>query len=389
MIDVLIVGAGPAGNQAADMLSRLGHSVLVLDCRQRIGDKLCTGIVSRECAEQYGVPEHLIHRPAKGSWVVPPGGNRLFFQRPETQAYVIDRVGFVEELANRAKRRGAEYLLERRVVDLSFTPDGVAAIARNGDRLETYEARAAIVATGFASSAGRRLGLESPRKAAFAAQVALAGVDVDELCVYAGRWVPAGFFGWLVPTTPGNALAGVLGRGRPAKPLAALLRGISGDGIRIDSVGRRRAWGVPLRPSTTSVSDRCLLVGDAAGQVKPTTGGGIFYALRCGDIAAEVMSECLGSGDLSKEALLPYEHRWKSEFGRELRLGYLARLVYERLGARELDMILGIASTSGILDDDVSFDHHSELVVRAVKSRLFGTFLDSIPMIGAPAGGDS
>ena len=144
-----------------------------------------------------------------------------------------------------------------------------------------------------------------------------------------------------------------------------------------------------MRPSVTSVSDRCLLVGDAAGQVKPTTGGGIFYALRCGDIAAEVMSECLESGDLSKEALLPYENRWKSEFGRELRLGYLARLVYERLGARELDMILGIASTSGILDDDVSFDHHGELVVRAVKSRLFATFLDSIPMIGTPAGGDS
>lgn len=382
MLDVLIIGAGPAGNRAASLLANLGWSVLVLDQRERIGDKLCSGIVSKECVDRYSVPPNLLYRDVKSSWIFPPQWEGLFVQRSEVQACVIDRVGFVRELATRAQIQGARYLLERRVVNLRRSSSGVSAAVRYRGTLEEYEAKVVIVATGFASSVGSDIGLEQPRKVAFAAQVTLMDVGADELQVYAGRWVPQGFFGWLIPTTAGNALAGVLGRGRPVKPLQDLIKGIKADGIRIGSIGRRRAWGVPLRPSTKSISDRCILIGDSAGQVKPTSGGGILYAMRCAEIGAEVVSQCLKNDDMSKKALLSYEKQWKNELGKELRLGYLARLAYERMTPRELDLIFRTASSSGILDGDISFDRHSELLARAVKSRFFGTILDSIPMIG-------
>ena len=389
MIDALVVGAGPAGNQVAHTLSRLGHSVLVLESRDRIGDKLCTGIVSQECVLRYRVPASLIYRAVRAAWLVPPNGKALLVQRNEVQAHVIDRVGFVDSIAARARTAGAEYRLGYKVTDVTVLPECVLVTARNGNRVQTYRARTLIVASGFASSIGRKAGLKPPRTLAFATQATLTGVDVDEIRVYARRWVPSGFFGWVVPTAPGMALAGLLGRSKPGAALREMLAGIVEDGIRPDAVGKQRVWGVPVKPSARSFADRCLLVGDAAGQANPTTGGGIFYALRCGDVAAEVLSDCLRRDDLSRNALAEYECRWKGELGREMRLGYMARLVYERLGDRELDRMLSVAASSGFLNGDISFDWHGELVVRALKSRLFGAMLSIGSTTGATAGGDS
>ncbi len=390
MSDILIVGAGPAGNQTAHVLSRLGHSVTVLDAREVIGDKLCTGIVGQECAERYGVLPEFIYRSANSVRVLPPYSDPVAISRPEIQAYVIDRVAFVASLAERARRAGAEYRLRRRVTGIRVAPDGVTVSAQvpagpespTDDATEVYRARAVVIAAGFGSRLARDVGLEPPRTHAFAAQVPISGTDVDEVYVYAGRRMPKGFFGWVVPTQPGRALVGLLGRGRPNGALDVLVGGLREDGIAVDAVGRRRTWGVPLRPVARSYADRALLVGDVAGHVKPTTGGGIYYALRAADLAAETLHRGLDRDDLSAGSLKRYEEGWKSLLGRELRIGYLARLLYERLDAAGVERVARAAASNGLLRGDVSFDWHSGVVARALGSRLFGGLRSKLATIG-------
>ena len=102
---------------------------------------------------------------------------------------------------------------------------------------------------------------------------------LDELEVYLGRQVAPGFFAWLVPTRPGYALAGLLVRKNAPERFAQFISTRESDGKITELVDRPICWGIPLRPLRKTYADRVLVVGDAAGQVKPTTGGGIYYSL--------------------------------------------------------------------------------------------------------------
>ena len=378
MPDVIVIGAGPAGNQTAYELSRRGRSVTVFDCREAIGAKLCAGIVGRECAERYGISENLIHLAARSARILPPRGPEVRVERDEIQAYVIDRVRFVAAVADRARTRGAEYRLRRRVVHVDILPDRVVAMARHNGRTERYEARVLVIASGFASGLPRMAGLEAASTPAYAAQTTIAGAGVDEVTVYARRHLPRGFFGWVVPSAEGTALVGALGRARPTAALNALLNGLAADGVAFTSVERVQRWGVPLRPAPRTYGDRVVLVGDAAGQVKPTTGGGIYYSMRSGEMAAEVLDDALESDDLSARALQAYENRWRAALGREMRFGYVARRIYEQLSASDVDALLRVATSNGLLRDNHSFDWHADVVIRALGYKLLQDVLGPV-----------
>jgi len=117
-----------------------------------------------------------------------------------------------------------------------------------------------------------------------------------------------------------------------------------------------------------------MVVGDAAGQAKPTTGGGVYYGLLCADIAANTLKMALKADDLSAKSLSRYERGWKKKIGRELRVGYWSRKLYERLTDRQVDRIFDIMKSSGIdralLEaKELSFDWHSDILLRLLGYR--------------------
>ena len=118
-----------------------------------------------------------------------------------------------------------------------------------------------------------------------------------------------------------------------------------------------------------------MVVGDAAGQVKPTTGGGIYYGLLCADIAANSLYRALDDDDLSVRNLASYEREWKKKLGRDLKIGYWARKLYEHLSDRQVDRVFDIIKSNGLDETllktgDLSFDWHGEAILRLLGHRV-------------------
>lgn len=133
-----------------------------------------------------------------------------------------------------------------------------------------------------------------------------------------------------------------------------------------------RYGGIPLKPLYRTFGNRFLVIGDAAGQVKPTTGGGIYFGLICADIAADTLNEALLAGDLSSRKLSGYQRKWREKLAAELRREYLARRLYEHLSDRQINGLFSRLKSTGIVEsllqeESLSFDWHGGLLLKALR----------------------
>ena len=119
------------------------------------------------------------------------------------------------------------------------------------------------------------------------------------------------------------------------------------------------------------------MVGDAAGQVKPTTGGGIFYSLIASEIASGALDRALREDNLSANGLGAYQKEWKGLLSKELEIGYSARRVFEFLGDSHISSLIHQASKNGFIAElanspDVSFDWHSSMIGKIMGHPTLG-----------------
>ena len=391
MHDVIVVGAGPAGNIAARRLSGEGYDVLVLDWRENLGDKLCTGIVGRECVERYPPDEADIYREAHSAAVIAPSGKSHRIVKDEPQAYIINRVAFVASLAKRAADAGASYRLGEKVVDVRCGDEGVAVRTLVGGETRSYRARVVIIASGFSSSLLGMVGLANGAHTGHmvGCQAQVVADHLDDTEVYLGDAIAPGAFGWLVPLSGSRALVGLVSRQKLNGHMSGFLDALQQQGKVRSVTERPKRWGIPIKPLPRTFDNRVVVVGDAAGFAKPTTGGGIYYGLLSGEIAAEAIHRALAANDLSARGLRPYEDGWKSSFGRELRIGYYARLLYEALGDDQIDSLLNKFFSRPVEQEFMSsrelrFDWHSGVILKAVRHRELGKIVGSLGAVVAP-----
>ena len=375
MYDFIIVGGGPIGSYTARRLAEKGHKVLVLEKKPHIGDSVCcTGIIGMECVNAFNIEDRLIIRKVGSARLFPPSGKELFIQRPEPQACILDRVAFDVAMAERAQAAGAEYSLNSRVMDVNVDK-GYATVTVSGRGKNTeVRGKAAVIATGFAPTLLRRLDLGTYGDFTIGIQAEMEASHNNHVEVYFGDVAP-GFFGWLVPTAASRARIGLLMRKTPGIYLKKWLRQLEFQG-RITTHSAELSYGaIPLRPPPRTYGERLVVVGDAAGQVKPTSGGGIYYGLLGAEIAADTLHVALEEGDLSARRLARYERGWKKKLGRELMVGYWARRLFERLSLQQIDRIFEIVKAGNIdaamlKARDLSFDWHSKTILRLVKYQM-------------------
>ena len=371
--DVIIVGAGPAGSYIAYELASSGHDVAVFEEESASGlNVCCTGIISTECFQSLGLGTDVILNDVNSAKFFSPSGKCLRFQTERVQAYVVNRLLLDEALASKAQSQGAKYFFSSPVIDIIPGKDRIQAETSCSGAREIFSARAVVLANGFRPKLPRKLGLGKIENLLLGAQAEIEVKNVDEFEVYFGQEIAPGAFAWLVPTSANKAHVGLLATSQAKLHLQKFLDNLFCQG-RITSreveIGQKA---VPVGTLARSYGNRVLVIGDAAGQVKPTTGGGIYFGHLGARIAAQVLDEALRNDNLTAGQLSRYQKQWKAKIGKELSRGYWTRWAYTKLSDRQIEGIFNILNSDGMTETllnsgDFSFDWHSRLILAALS----------------------
>ena len=321
--DVIVVGAGPAGSTAARYAAEGGASVMVLEKDRDVGYPVrCAEAVSHDGVVQFIEPDpKWIAATVSKFRIVVPNGNSIV-PRLEGIGYVLERRIFDYELAKLAVREGAELVTKAYVYDLlrvNGKVEGVRAIIK--DQKVDIHSKVVIGADGVESWVGKWAGIDTTchiHDMESCAQVTLSGVTVEEgiLDFYFGEKVAPGGYLWVFPKGKDTANVGIGISVDTAKERAPVryLEDFIERRYPNAALLTRIAGGVPCATTCDEiVKDNVMLVGDAAHQVNPVSGGGIISGMIGGMLAGQVAADAIRRSDLS--FLVEYEKRWHKRLG--------------------------------------------------------------------------
>ena len=348
--DVVVIGGGPAGMSAAATAAAQGQAVVVLEEHATVGEPVhCTGVLAAEAFDELGLPRTAMLNELRRVCFHAPGGAILDYDTPATEAVVIDRGVFDRELAAAAVNAGATVHVGARVVDLTVSAQAVTATVADG---RIVVARAAVLATGANYTLQRRLGMGFPRVYLQSAQREFPADAAGPVEVFFGRTTAPKGFGWVVPVqrTEGPFVrVGVMAEQDVQRGFTSIVtRAQQRWGIQVDDATPRRKM-LPLSALARSYSDRVLAVGDAAGLVKPTTGGGIYYSIVSGRLAGQILSTALANNRLTARDLAGYQREWRRRFTREFGAQLALRMLAHRMSDEAMDTMFELSLSDSVL----------------------------------------
>jgi geranylgeranyl reductase family protein len=351
------VGAGPAGLTLARICSEAGYSVVICEEHATVGlPKHCTGKISTNALRQLGIETEGILAEITGAKFISPNMSSFSIKRATPQAVIVDRAVFDQHLSDMAINAGTKLLTNTTAIKIQIDSSVAKVNTRGRGGNLSIQSRIVIGADGAPSTVARASNLCMEHRAMrLGAQKEIEDITINPKMVevFLGKtWAP-GFFAWLVPTSPCSARIGL------ALPLQSghdtmkyLDRFINHHPLIRDRIkpGRCTHQMIHLLPTggppTQTIADGILLVGDAAGQVKSTTGGGICFGISCANIAGEVIIEALGdvNGLVNKTCLKSYEERWRAEIGHEIKFTVYMRQFLDSLTDDEINYLFEIAT---------------------------------------------
>ena len=346
--DVIIAGGSVSGLLCAREIARLGHSVLVIEEDYEIGTpEHCGGVVSVSGIDELGVVpiRGTLENKINYASIISPSGKSFTIDAKTQKVVVLDRRDFDKQIAHQAKNNGAEIRVRTSLKEI------------NGTEVKTSEGqlncKVIVDARGVSSLINKdREGiLQSAQYEVYADWI-----DKDKIEVYFDQEKYPGFFAWVIPTRADIAKVGVAGKG--INTAITLENFLSQKGKH--SIVRKIFAPIWIKgPIENFVTGNIVTIGDAAGQSKPTTAGGIYSCGLGGIFAGRAISKYLGSGN--KSDLLGYQKSWSEKFGHEFQNMLVARKLFERFDNRTIDKMFE-SVTPGILDEiskEGTFDFHT------------------------------
>jgi len=366
--DVAVIGAGPIGSYTAYQLCDKGFAVCVLDEKVNIGaDVICTGIISKEAFKRYDLPTKSILSRIDSFVFISPYGQRLEYINPNVFAYIVKRESFDKSLLDLAKKCGADIYLGQQVMKIEGSTDYYTLFCPR----KKYYARAVILATGVNYRLHKTVGLGTPPGFLSGSQIELSSSIPNQpsrIEIHIGRSFAPGSFGWVVPTDGHSSKIGLIIDKDAALGLEHMLKDRLHIPLSDFDRARLRQKPIAFGLVRKSVKDYILAVGEAAGQVKTTTGGGIFYGLLCSEIAVDRLARTLKSGS----DLRDYELTWHSALVSELEIGLQLRKAARNIDDPTVERLFSFVKNNRfwieLLRPRINFDFHSNLLYFCLKS---------------------
>ena len=367
MIDCVVIGAGPIGSFTAEKLAEAGLRVVILEEHDKIGAPVhCTGIVGENVIRNYNIPDECVVRKIDHVKVHFPSGNTVDLPTP-IEPCIINRELFDRIMFNRAMDKGVECFLSSKVTRVENNRNHVKVFYRNGKGEKTLQAKACVIAAGAMSPLPWTSGFEPCAKSYQSAQVEADIEGIDGIELYLGSRVAPGSFAYAVNVKGSDSKIGLITARNAGKCYENL---ISSDYLKdrilnIKSVPLFRR--MPLGMASRTVSGRIMLVGDSAHQVKSTTGGGVYYGLRCAGILTDLMKDAYHKSDFKLSELNKYHGKWKREFNTEIMAGMILRNFLEKANDEWWDMIPEILHSDEvrqIIGNYTDFDHHYKFIFK-------------------------
>jgi len=346
--EVIVAGGSVSGLLCAREIARLGHSVLVIEEDYEIGTpEHCGGVVSVSGIEELGVvpTRGTLENKIRSALIISPAGKSFTLDAKAQKVVVLDRRDFDKQIAHQAKNNGAEIRVRTSLKEI------------NGEEVKTSEGvmkcNIIVDARGVSSLIPKdREGILQ------SAQYEVYGdwIEKDRIEVYFDQEKYPGFFAWIIPTQTDVAKVGVAGKGINAS--MTLENFLSQKGKH--SIVRKIFAPIWIKgPIENFVTKNIVTIGDAAGQSKPTTAGGIYSCGLGGIFAGRAISKYLESGNQSD--LLEYQKAWSEKFGHEFQNMLLARKLLERFDNKAIDKMFE-SITPQILEEiskEGTFDFHT------------------------------
>jgi digeranylgeranylglycerophospholipid reductase len=374
MYDIAIIGAGCVGNYLALNLAELGFKVLVIERKAEAGLNICcTGIISKDCCELLSLKVNLKVSALNTAIITTPGWQTININTKENIAYIIERIEFEKSLSVRAQSSGALFVYSTTVRNIFTEKDKVVlnTFSKHGNK--QFDSKLVVICTGYGSKLPYSLGLGKIDKYVIGTQAEVDITSNETLEIYLDKKLSPAGFAWLVRTWNDKGLAGLLCRSMPQKHMKAFLGFLKERNKIADRDYIINHALIPVKPLNKSFTDRIIVVGEAAGQVKPLTGGGIYYGIICANIAIETIVEAFRLNDFSRHQLAAYQNKWHKLLKNEVITAYHLRNIWEKLNNQPINIILNIAQKLNIIAEignskNIYFDWHIKTLSNLLTS---------------------
>lgn len=344
--EVVIIGAGPAGSLAARQLARKGHSVFLLEEHAEVGRPVhCAGLIGIEGLRNNGIsprPEVVIQR-VRQSIFHAPSGAQLHLAKAEPHAFVLHRDRLDSQLAQEAEAAGAKLHLGTRVTQVRRERDGMRLNIENKGQAAELRTQFVVNAEGINAQLMKPFNLPRPKQRymlpALQYEVSDVSLPTDTVHLFFNTQLAKDFFAWVIPLDAHHARVGLATANKQAP--AALNKFFHSCSLTTGAKIEKRYGGIVYSggPSSRTVAQRFVNIGDAAGHTKATTGGGVVVGGACAIMAASSIHRALKRNHYNHGELRRYERRWKRSWGRQLHLMALLRRLVNTLDNQELDQL--------------------------------------------------
>lgn len=343
--DIIIVGGNIAGNYLASLLAKEGVRVLVLEehPKEKIGLPVhCTGIISQKITRLASFPPDIIINRVKGASINTPSGKQVLVGSSRESPVIIDRARFDHHFYEIAVAEGAEYGTGVHVRGIKILRSGVKVYSKN----RIYDGNVVVGADGPLSVVARHFGIQHDLIYGVQARVRMNYPNDRTDMYFQPYW--RDLFAWIVPE--GNGICRV-GLGTRTNPHLCFQYFLHRQGISRSQFVSTHGGLIPMGFLGSQAFARAILVGDAACQVKATTGGGVVMLVSAAKIAARALLKAVEENQYSRSFFQQeYQVPCEDTIGRELKVHYLIHSVLKRLTPADWDKIIDLLNTSEVKD---------------------------------------